>query len=607
MRPTLPALLLLGSSLCTLPLQAQAQAQAKTQAQTYAQSQTTSAATRLERLGERYFESTLRLNPIAGSQLLGEARFDALLGNDLSPRHRAQDRALQQALLRELKTLNEAGLPPDQRLSLQLLRLQAQNRLDGMAFPNELMPINQYGGLPVQLAEFAGGQSAQPLLTVKNYQDFLKRLEQLPAWNAQAIANMRSGVARGVVLPRPLIERSLETLQPLTNSQVEQHPYYRPILNMPASFSAAQRKQLSSAYRTAIAQRLQPSITALAAYIRSDYLPSGRSSAGLSALPNGQAWYAHSVRLHTTSTLTPEAIHALGLAEVARIRSEMEKLKAQAGFDGPLTEFLTRQTLSKETRPFNTEPDVLAAYEVINRRVQAELPRLFKRVPKAALEIRAEPELTRATASAHYAGPTPDGKRPGVFYAVIMDPLQYADTEMVSLFLHEGQPGHHFHIALQQELPLPRFRKYDWITAYGEGWALYAETLGHQMGLYQDPNAHLGHLSADLLRAVRLVTDTGLHALGWSREQSIRYMMDTEGVTEQEARRATERYMADPGQALGYKIGALKIRQLRDQAQARLGERFSYADFHEQILSDGALPLDLLEAKMTRWLATQAP
>jgi uncharacterized protein (DUF885 family) len=604
MRITLPALLLLGSSLCALPLQAQVPE--PVQPQVPAPVRAVSAATRLERIGERYFEASLRLNPIAGSMLLGEARFDAQLGNDLSPRHRAQDRALQQGLLRELKTLNEAGLPPDPRLSLQLLRLQAQNRLDGMAFPSELMPINQYGGLPVQLAEFAGGQSAQPLLTLKNYQDFLKRLEQLPAWNAQAITNMRSGIARGVVLPRPLIERSLETLQALTDSPVEQHPYYRPILNMPTSFSAAQRKQLSAAYRTAIEQRLQPSVKALADFIRSDYLPNGRSTAGLSALPNGKAWYAHSVRLHTTTALTPEAIHALGLAEVARIRGEMEQLKAQAGFDGPLAEFLARQTLSQETRPFKTEQDVLAAYEVINRQVQAELPKLFKRVPKAALEIRAEPELTRATASDHYAGPTPDGKRPGVFYAVIMDPQQYASTGMSSLFLHEGQPGHHFHIALQQELALPRFRKYDWITAYGEGWALYAETLGHQLGLYQDSNAYLGHLSADLLRAVRLVTDTGLHALGWSREQSIRYMMDTEGVTEQEARRATERYMADPGQALGYKIGALKIRQLRDQAQARLGERFSYADFHEQILSDGALPLGLLEAKMTRWLASQA-
>jgi uncharacterized protein (DUF885 family) len=301
----------------------------------------------------------------------------------------------------------------------------------------------------------------------------------------------------------------------------------------------------------------------------------------------------------------PDEIHTLGLKEVARIHGEMEVIKKHFGYSGTLSAFLQAYAMRPEVRPFKTEKEVLDAYKALNSRISQELPRLFTRTPKATLEIRPEPELTKATASAHYDSPTPDGARPGIFFAVIMDPREYETTEMTSLFLHEGQPGHHFHLAGQQELPLPNFRKYDWITAYGEGWALYAETLGHQLGLYKDPDALLGHLKMELHRAIRLVTDTGLHAKGWTREATIQYMMDAEGSTESDARRATERYMADPGQALAYKIGALKIRELRDRAQNALGTKFSYPTFHDQILSDGALPLDLLEKKIDGWISRQ--
>ncbi len=341
----------------------------------------------------------------------------------------------------------------------------------------------------------------------------------------------------------------------------------------------------------------------LVRFLKTEYLPRGRDTAGIGALPNGKAWYAHSVRFHTSTELTPEAIHDLGVSEVARIRSEIAKIQAAYHVEGSITAFLQSHSKLAEVNPFKTDQDVLDAYEALNRKVQAELPKLFSSFPKAPLKILPEPEVSKATASAHYEPPDAGGTRPGVFYAVIMDPKDYQTTEMTALFLHEGQPGHHFHVATQQEMALPRFRKYDWITAYGEGWALYAETLGEEMGLYENPDSRLGLLTMELHRAVRLVTDTGLHAKGWSREKTMQYMMDMQGLPELDARRATERYMAAPGQALAYKIGALKIRELRDRAQKALGTKFSYPAFHEQVLGDGSLPLVLLEQKIDRWIA----
>jgi uncharacterized protein (DUF885 family) len=557
---------------------------------------------RLKQIGDRYFEDGLRLDPMMGSFWLGEDRFNGRLEVTISPSNIAKEKAMLNRVLSEISELPSHRLNAADQLSLAVLRDQVQGRLDGHAFPSHWLPLDQYGSLPVTLAQFATGQSAQPLKTVKNYEDFLKRLERLPAWNSQAIYNIRQGMKNGVILPKPLIERALETLQPLTVADPEAHPYFLPIKTFPKTFTWAQRQRLEAMYRSAIAKRIQPSLKGFVEFINTDYLPHGRATDGFDALPNGKAWYARSVRFHTTTDQTPEAIHSLGLSEVSRVRGEIAKIQSGYGVDGSIAQFLERHQTLVEFRPFKKEQEVLDAYAELNRKVQSELPKLFKKSPKAALAILPEPELTKATASAHYDSPAPDGSRPGVFFAVIMRPDEYTTTEMTSLFLHEGQPGHHFHLAGQQELSLPNFRKYAWITAYGEGWALYAETLGHEMGLYKDPNALLGHLILELRRAVRLVTDTGLHSKGWSREQTMQYMMDMEGISALEARRATERYMADPGQALAYKIGALKIRELRDRAQEALGAKFSLAEFHDQVLSDGALPLPLLERKIDLWI-----
>ena len=558
----------------------------------------------LATIAERYFEDRLQLDPLEGTATTGEARFEGELTITIAPAHLAKVRKLSQRVLQELKLLNEQKLSPADRMTYAVLKRQLQEQLEGDKFHGELMPIDQYGGLPVSLAQFGTGQDIQPLKTVKNYENYLKRLNKLPVWIDQAITNMREGIKRGVVQPTPLIVSGLPAIKALTEADVEKSVFYLAIKSMPSTFSKAEQARLTAAYTQSIKSRLLPAAIKLYTFLEQEYLPKTRASAGVSAIPDGAAWYKYLVRFHTTTGMTPEEIHALGLKEVARIRGEMAKIQAGYKFEGSLTDFLKWHDNEAQFRPFKTDQDVLDAYGVLNKTIAAKLPQLFGRAPKAPLEIRAEPELTRATASDHYSGPAADGSRPGVFYTVIEDPAKYRNTGMTTLFLHEGQPGHHYHAALQQELPLPKFRKFGWITAYGEGWALYAETLGREMGLYDDPNQYLGHLKDELLRAVRLVTDTGLHSKNWTREQTMQYMMDNEGVIESEARRATERYMAWPGQALAYKIGALKIQALRARAAEKLGAKFSLSNYHDLVLSDGVLPLSVLEAKVDAWIAS---
>jgi len=562
---------------------------------------------RLAAIAERYFQDRLVLFPLEGSRVTGEAKYEGELEIDIAPMHRVKQRALYQRAQREQAALNVKLLSPADQLTRSLLEDGVKARQDLLRFPADLLPVNQNGGLPVYLAQFGSGQDIQPLKTVANYRNYLQRLDKLPAWIDQAIINMRAGIERGVVQPRVLIERGMPSLQALTSKDLDKSAFNLAVRNMPASFSAADREKLSTEYRESIETRLVPAMTRLVEFLEKEYLPRCRKTAGIDAIPNGKAWYEFLVRHYTTTKLKPDEIHAMGLKEVARIHREMEKVKAAYKFKGTLGEFFKWHEALPENRPFKTEQDVLDAYTAMNRKIVEKLPQMFGRSPKAPLEIRAEPELTRATASDHYSSPAADGSRPGVFFAVVEDATQYRTTGMASLFMHEGQPGHHYHAAIQQELPLPKFRQHGWITAYGEGWALYAETLGREMGLYEDPNAYIGHLSYELLRAVRLVTDTGLHSKGWTREQSIRYMMDTQGYSEGESRRATERYMAWPGQALAYKIGSLKIQELRERAKSRLGSKFSLKDYHDQVLSDGALPLHLLEMKIDSWITAQLP
>lgn len=559
-------------------------------------------SSKLATVVDNYFNARLQLDPLEGSAITGEDRYESKLPISIAPSFINKNKKLARSTLKQLHKLDTNQLSETDKITYQVLEKQLTDQIAGEVFPLHLLPIDQYGGLPVTVVQYGTGQDIQPLKTVKNYDNYLKRLNQLPHWIDQAIANMREGIKRGVVQPKALIESGMPSIKALAETDVQKSPFYLAIKILPENFSAKEKQRITRDFEKSIKSRLQPAAQKLVQFLETEYLPHTRTTSGLDGVTNGADWYAYLVRFHTTTNMTAEQIHALGLSEVARIHAEIAKVQQQFSFKGSLADFLRWQNSAAQFHPFKTDQEILDAYAALNTRISAKLPALFGRSPKSALEIRPEPELTKSTASDHYVPPSADGSRPGVYYTVIENPASYLSAKMTSLFLHEGQPGHHYQIALQQEMNLPKFRKFGWITAYGEGWALYAETLGKEMGLYEDPSQYLGHLKLELVRAVRLVTDTGLHSKGWTREQTIQYMMENEGITQADARRATERYMAWPGQALAYKIGSLKIQELRARAQKALGKQFSLRDYHDLVLSEGVLPLSILEQKVDAWI-----
>jgi uncharacterized protein (DUF885 family) len=569
------------------------------------------AATPAERLADlatRYYDTRARFDPLTATEN-GDNRFDDQLAIAIAPAERRQQFAAWRGFLKELDALPAASLPPAERLNRELLERQLRERLAFERFPDHLLPLHHMGAVPLQLAFFSSGQAGQPLKTAAQLEAYLKRVAALPAWCDQAIANMRQGMQRGVVQPRPVVDATLPLLKALAAADADSSPFTAPARNLPADLAPAERERLAEAYRHEWTARTAPALQRLAAFVEAEYRPAARRQAiGWTALPDGRAWYRQWARAQTTTGMTPEQIHQLGLQEVARIQGEITRLAPKLGFVGdPLKDGGLLAWARSDARflPFKTEAEILDHYRAINARIVPQLPRLFGRLPRMAMDIRAEPELTRETASDHYTVGQADGSAPGVFWAVINDPKAYAVTTMTALLLHEGQPGHHFHIGRQMEMPLPEFRRREWINAYGEGWALYAETLGHELGLYDDPVAYAGELRLEISRAARLVVDTGLHAKGWSRERALKYWRDVTGASEQQAVAQIDRYLAWPGQALGYKIGALKIQELRRRAERRLGAGFSLAAFHDQVLGEGSLPLDVLEQRIDAWIAAQ--
>jgi uncharacterized protein (DUF885 family) len=556
----------------------------------------------LNKLADEYYDALARFDPVSAGES-GDNRFADQIGMSISAKNRAAQFARYKDYLKRLHAIRRDALPARDQTSYDILDYELTIALRFEPFPEHLLPISQMDSLPVMLANYAGGEGAQPLSTVKDYQAYLSRLNQLGPWIDQAIANMREGMKRGVVQPKAIMLSALPQFKQLVASKAEDSIYYTPAKKLPASFSDADRKKLVAGYRGTIEHKLNPALVRLATFLEKEYIPACRASTGLSALPNGMDWYLVRVASQTTTDLQPEQIHQIGLKEVARIQSEYARIGPQMGYKGPAAGLPTWVLEQPKYKPFKTDKEVIDVYRKLDARLKTKLPALFTLRPKTPLDLRLEPELSRATASDHYTPPAVDGSRPGVFWSVVNDPTQYGSTGMVTLFLHEGQPGHHFHIALMQELGLPNFRKFGGNNAFTEGWALYAETLGKEMGLFDKPEDYFGHLNDEMLRAVRLVVDTGMHAKGWTREQSIRYMRETLGYPESIARSETERYMAWPGQALGYKIGALKIQELRRRAEQALGPKFSLPKFHEIVLGEGTLPLALLEKKVDRWIA----
>ncbi|WP_035375349.1 DUF885 domain-containing protein [Pseudoduganella violaceinigra] len=564
------------------------------------------ASRQLAQLANDFHIARASFDPLLFATANGDSRYNDQIGMAIAPDVRAKQFAAYRQMQARLATIPRTQLADQDKMTLDLLAYELDAALALAPFPEHLLPLNHFDNIPSTLANYASGTGSQPLGTVKQYQDYLSRVRQLAPWIDQAIANMREGIKKGVVHPKAITQAMLPQMAALRSKSAESSVYYSPIARMPASFSAADKARLARDYRTAVEQ-LDPALERLVRFLESEYLPASRKSTGWNSLPNGGAWYQARIHDSTNLPLGPQEIHDLGLKEVARISATMLSLRLKLDFAGSTQSFTQWMRGQKRFTPFATEAEVLDEYREIYDLVQARLPAYFSLVPKSKLVVDLEPALTRATASDHYTPPAADGSHPGVFWAVVNDPKDYNRTGMASLLLHEGVPGHHFHAALLKEMPLPDFRKFSTENqnnaAYTEGWALYAETLGKNFGLYEDPVWHYGHLNAELLRAVRLVVDTGMHSMGWPREKAIAYMVETLGVPEERAKNQVERYMVWPAQALSYKIGAMKILELRDRAQRELGAKFSYPAFHAVVLGDGTLPLPILETRVNEWIA----
>ena len=560
------------------------------------------AGKKLNAIADEYYDALARFDPVSASES-GDNRFIDQIGMSIAPLERARQFARYKAFMKRLHAIKRDQLTPRDQTSYDILDYELGMALRFEPFPEHLLPLNQMDSMPVTLANYASGEGAQPLATVQDYRAYASRLAQLGPWVDQAIANMREGIKRGIVHPRPVMLSALPQFKQLVAATPEASIYYSPVQKFPAGFSEADKRSLTRLYADAIGTKLNPALARLASFIEKDYLPATRTSTGWSALPNGAAWYQVRVASQTTTDLKPEAIHEIGLTEVARIQGEYGRIGPKMGYTGPAAGLPGWVAQQAKFKPFKTEQEVIDVYRKLDAQLRTKLPSMFNLMPKSPLDLRLEPELSRATASDHYPPPAVDGTRPGVFWSVVNDPTQYGSTGMVTLYLHEGQPGHHFHIALVQELGLPNFRKFGGNNAFTEGWALYAETLGKDMGLFDKPEDYFGHLNDEMLRAARLVVDTGIHTKGWTREQAITYFSETLGYSEAESRAQIERYMIWPGQALGYKIGSLKIMELRRRAEAALGPKFTLPAFHDIVLGEGTLPLALLEKKVDRWIA----
>jgi uncharacterized protein (DUF885 family) len=559
----------------------------------------------LDAMYAEYWEENLKLNPITAT-FMGDPRYNDQLPNFLSAESRAKQEEFDKRWLAKAQAIGPDGLEGQARLSYDIFVRDRTLSLESTQFPGWMQPIEQFNNLAGFAAQLGSGTMAQPFATVKDYDNWLARGKVLPAILDQAVANMREGMAKGVVQPRPLMEKVIPQLDALINADPEKTLFWGPVGKMPESFSAADKARITAAYRAMIADGLMPAYVRLRDFIRDEYLPKTRDTVSLSALPDGKAWYAFNVKTQTTTDLTPAAIHDIGLAEVARIHGEMRKVMEQVGFKGTLQEFFKFVSSDKQFQ-FKDEADLLAQYNSLRTRVDAKIPELFSLTPKAPFEIRPiEPFRAESAAGGQYFPPSQDGSRPGIFYVNTFNLPTRMNWEMESLYLHEAVPGHHFQIALQQELPeLPAFRRFGGETAFAEGWGLYAESLGKDLGIYTDPYQYFGRLQNELWRAIRLVVDTGLHDKGWTRDQVIKYMLENSAASEGESTAEAERYIAIPGQALAYKIGELKILELRDRARAALGDKYDPREFHAEVLRDGSVPLSVLEAKIDRWIASK--
>lgn len=549
-----------------------------------------------------YYENRLKMFPLEAT-FNGDNRYNDQLKIDISEEERNKQHLFYQSALDSLNQFNYEKLDGNEKLSYEVLKRDLSLAMEGLQFHDNYMPVNQFYSLPLVIGQLASGKSAQPFKTVEDYDNWLKRVDIFTNWLDTAIVYFRKGIATNIVLPKSIVVKIIPQTEAMITKDPEKSLFYSPVELMPESFSDSDKVRLKQAYIDRISNKVTPAYQRLSTFLKEEYLPNARLTSGISDIPGGHDYYKYSIRLLTTTDKTPEEIHSIGLEEVKRIKAEMVKTKEGFGFKGDLPSFLKYLKTNRRFMPFRKPDEVLAAFRNIYDTMKPNLAKMFTDTPKTRFEIRQTEAFRAASASAEYNAGTPDGSRPGIFYVPILNARTYNITSgMESLFLHEAIPGHHYQISLQQEnTDLPLFRRFGGNNAYVEGWALYCESLGKELGLYIDPAQYMGALGDEMHRAIRLVVDVAIHYRGMSREDAIKYMMDNEAISKQDATAEIERYMVWPGQALGYKLGALKIRELRNKYEKQLGAKFTLSGFHSEILKDGALPLDVLELKMDKW------
>lgn len=587
------------------PLLAQAPAPAPSAAATLP----ASASARLHQLFRDSDEANLRRNPISAI-FRGDYRYADQLGDYLSDAYYAAEREAAEADLAALHAIPPEQLNPTDRIAYDVFEYQRREDLADVQPENlalsAVRPINHFTGFHTFYPVFSSGQGAAPFRNVKDYEDNLARHRQFVALVDRTVERFRQGLASGVVETQLTIRNVIEQLDMQLADAPEASPYYRPVLNFPDGVPEADRARLRQAYLEIVRDGIFPAYRRLRDFLQNEYLPRARTEVGLHSMRGGDRYYARLIEKATTLPLTSDEVHNLGLSEVARIRGEMDRIRQQVGFSGTLNEFFEHLRTDPRFAPESCDA-LRDGYYAIGRRVDARVREIFSTIPRSPLEIRrVEPFRERNEAGGSYNDGTPDGSRPGVFYFNCYDLPSIRTYGMETLYLHEGIPGHHFQIMLASEnADLPSFMRFGGNTAFVEGWALYAETLWDELGMETDPYQRFGGLNDEMLRAMRLVVDTGIHAKGWTRDQAIQYMLDNSGMSRTEATSEVERYIAIPGQALAYKIGALTILRLRREAEEALGPRFDLREFHAQVLNTGALPLPVLERKIHDWIAAQ--
>ena len=551
-------------------------------------------------LMDEEWEARLANSPVFASQL-GDKRYNQLWGDrSITAIERNQQQSRE--FLRRVYAIDQSALSEVDQLNFELFRRTLQNRVDGYQFNAHLMPIHHRGGVQ-NLENNANYLSFE---TLQDYEDWLARMDKVDEYIDQTITLADEGREQGYMPPKILMERIPDQIAAQLVDSAEASPFFKVFEELPASISAEEQGRLRAAARSTIEDTILPAYKKLDRYFNNTYLPAARDSIGLSALPNGSAWYEERARVYTTTAMTPDDIHNLGLSEVRRIRDEMQKIIDEVDFDGSFQDFLV--FLRTDPQFYYDNPDDLyEAYLATSKRIDPELVRLFGKLPRMPYGVKPIPDaIAPDTTTAYYSRPSADGTRAGIYWVNLYKPEVRPKYEIEVLSVHEAMPGHHLQIALQQELgEMPNFRRYGGFTAFVEGWGLYSEALGYDLGLYQDPYSRFGQLTYEMWRAVRLVVDTGMHYKGWTRQQAIDFFKDNAAKTELDIINEIDRYIGNPGQALAYKIGQLRMMTIRQRAETALGDDFDVRTFHDEMLGAGALPLDLLEQRMDAWVAQQ--